>query len=240
MKWKYLIGKTINQIDNSIINSGSNIVYKHYPFGRNWIFDLKRTLKIEPNLIVDAGANIGSVAIQLSRSFPAADIFAFEPVKNTFELLLENTNTLDKIHCEQLALGAIKETIELSLNSESTINSLKVSNSVDIIGKERIQVIRLEDFLNTLDINKVDILKIDVEGFEFEVLNGCGSLNIDCILLEVGYEREPTKVHFSDVELFMESNDFQLCGIYEIMRNLNDKRKISYSNNLYIKKNLLQ
>lgn len=79
----------------------------------------------------------------------------------------------------------------------------------------------------------------NVEGFEFELLAGCGKIDINCILLEVGYEREPTKVHFSDVENYMENLGFQLCGIYEIMRNLNDKKKISYSNNLYIKKHLI-
>ncbi|WP_410478292.1 FkbM family methyltransferase [Pedobacter frigiditerrae] len=85
----------------------------------------------------------------------------------------------------------------------------------------------------------MDILKIDVEGFEFEVLKGCLNLQINCILIEVGYEREPTKVHFSEVEIYMENMGFQLCGIYEIMRCLTDKKKISYSNNLYIKKNLI-
>jgi len=237
MNWKYFIGKTISQIDRAIIQSHLNIIYKHYPFGRHWIFDLKRTLKIEPKLIIDAGANVGAVSKELNHWFPNADIFAFEPVKNTFDLLVYNTVRISKIHPEQLALGASNEKVELLLNAENTINSLKVKNLNNTIGKEEIQVIRLDNFIEQKDLGTIDILKIDVEGFEFEVLDGCGKLNINCILLEVGYEREPTKVHFSDVELYLEKLGYQLCGIYDLMRNLDNKKKVAYSNNLYIKKN---
>lgn len=240
MNWKFLIGKTISQIDQAIIRSGLSIVYKHYPFGRDWIFDLKRTLKFDVKLIIDAGANVGSVSKDLNHWFPSSDIFAFEPVRSTFNLLVNRTHKINKIHPEQLALGATNEKIELSLNPENTINSIKVRDLNHSLGTEEIQVIRLDEFITQKELGTVDILKIDVEGFEFEVLKGCGKLDINCILLEVGYEREPTKVHFSDVESYMEKLGYQLCGIYEIMRNLNNKKKISYSNNLYIKKHLIQ
>ncbi|MCY1535884.1 methyltransferase, FkbM family [compost metagenome] len=240
MNWKFLIGKTISQIDQAIIRSNFDIVYKHYPFGRHWIFDLKRTLKFEVKLIVDAGANIGSVSKDLNHWFPSADIFAFEPVRSTFNILVNHTLKINKIHPEQLALGESNEKIELSLNPENTINSIKVKDLNHSLGTEEIQVIRLDEFIKQKKLSTVDILKVDVEGFEFEVLQGCGKLDINCILLEVGYEREPTKVHFSDVENYMEKLGYQLCGIYEIMRNLNNKEKIAYSNNLYIKKHLIQ
>jgi len=112
-----------------------------------------------------------------------------------------------------------------------------------LLVRKKIHVKRLDKFYETANIQHINILKIDVEGFEFEVLDGCGNMlhnQIDCILLEVGYEREETKVHFSDVEIYLEQYNYQLCGIYEIMRNLNNKKKIAYSNNLYIKKELLK
>jgi hypothetical protein len=106
---------------------------------------------------------------------------------------------------------------------------------------EEITVVTLKEILEQQEINHIDILKIDVEGFEFEVLNGCCSLidHTKLIILEVGYERELTKVHFSDVEQYMEKKGFMMCGIYETRRNLYDKRKLWYSNNLYVKKGLL-
>ena len=244
MNWKYLIGKTVNQIDKSIIVSNLSVVKSHYPFGRHWVFDLKRTLKFEPKIIIDAGANIGSVSLELNKFFPNSDIFAFEPILETNKQLIKNTKAIGNIKPQHFALGKVEESIEIYLNPESTINSIKSKylNENNSLGKEIIHVKRLDQFCNSLNIYHVHILKIDVEGFEFEVLDGCGDLiqnSIDCIFLEVGYEREDTKVHFSDVESYLEKYDYQLCGIYEIMRHLDDKRKISYSNNLYIKKHLI-
>lgn len=239
MNWKFFIGKTISDIDQLVIRSGLKFVHQHYPYNRNWMLDAKRILNKEPKLIIDAGANIGSVSKELNFWFPKAQIFAFEPVKNTFNILVNNTLKYPKIYPKQDALGATNEKVKISLSTENTINSLKLPTAHHAIGIEEISVIRLDEFLLANNLNHIDILKIDVEGFEFEVLEGCGTINIDCILLEVGYEREPTKVHFSDVEIYMERMGFQLCGVYELMRNLNNKKKLSYSNNLYIKKDLL-
>lgn len=242
MNWKYYIGKTASRIDEFVVKSGFKFVFKHYPFGRHWIFDLKRSLKFEPKLIIDAGANIGSVSKDLNKWFPTANIFAFEPVTATFNSLVSNTDKINQIHSEKLALGACNEKFELLLNAENTINSLKTKDLKGSSPKEEIQVVRLDQFIAQNGLGSIDILKIDVEGFEFEVLDGCGTLlasNINSILIEVGYVREPTKVHFADVEHYLEKLGFQLCGVYEIMRNLNDRRKISYSNNLYVKKHLI-
>ncbi|WP_316773175.1 FkbM family methyltransferase [Pedobacter frigiditerrae] len=147
MNWKYLVGKILSEIDVFIINSKLDFVNKHYPFGRNWIFDLKRTLSSEPMLIVDVGANIGSVSKELNHFFPNANIFAFEPVSSTFNLLVKNTSKISKINSQKLALGSTNEKFELSLNPENTINSLKVSNFKNSLGIEQIDVIRLDEFI---------------------------------------------------------------------------------------------
>lgn len=245
MNWKYQLGKYLNRCENLIIRSKSSFINKNFPFGRNWIFDLKRILPEIPIHIIDAGANIGEVSKELSYYFPLANIYAFEPISQTYHQLIKNIELLKNINSQPFALGKTEEAIELYLNPESTINSIKSTylNLNNAIGKEKINIKRLDKFCETANIQHINILKIDVEGYEFEVLDGCGNMlhnQIDCILLEVGYEREETKVHFSDVEIYLEKYNYQLCGIYEIMRNLNNKKKIAYSNNLYIKKELLK
>jgi len=239
MNWKYLVGKAWSVVDKKLQRSNSTIIRKSYPYDRNWMLDVKRILNKDAQLIVDAGANIGSFSKELNFWFPNAEIYAFEPVKSTFNTLKQNTADQPQIQPFQHALGETAEKITISLNSENTINSLKVELADNPIGTEEISVIRLDNFLEQRHKNHIDILKIDVEGFEFEVLKGCGNLTIDCVFLEVGYVREPTKVHFSDVERYMEDLGYQLCGIYEIMRNFYDKKSLAYSNNLYIKKSLL-
>ena len=243
MNWKYQTGKLLASTELSFIKLNSGFIRRNFPYGRNWLFDIKRILKTPPSVIIDAGANVGSVSLELNYWFPEAAIYAFEPIQNTFNLLVKQSTGKNNIHPFCLGLGSQNEEVEILLSSEDTINSLKIKDVRDgIIGKENITITRLDDFLQERSIPHIDILKIDVEGFEFDVLNGCGSLindNIKCIYLEVGYERDPTKVHFSDVEQYMEEKDFMLCGIYETRRSLHDKRKLWYSNNLYIKRSLL-
>jgi len=242
MNWKLFIGNFLHKAEQSLIKLNSKFVRNNYPYGKDWLFDTKRILG-EASVIIDAGANVGDTSRDLSYWFPGATIFAFEPVKDTFSLLTKNSAGKKNIHPINMGLGSKNEKIKILLSSENTINSLKVTEICDhITGSEDIDIVRLDRFLENKDLNYIDILKIDVEGFEFEVMAGCSSLiksAVKCIYLEVGYSREPTKVHFSDVEAYMEVNGFELCGIYETRRNLYNKKRLWYSNNLYIKKSLL-
>jgi len=243
MNWKLQIGQTVHNLEQWFIRSGSKFARNNYPFGRDWMFDVKRIID-EPSIIVDAGAHIGSVSLELNQSFPKAVVYAFEPVTETFEMLKANVAGKTNIHPVKMALGANDEKIQLLLSGENSINSLKVTEvNSGIKGTEEINITTLQGYLQQQGIDHIDILKIDVEGFEFEVLEGCAGLlntGIKCIYLEVGYIRQSTKVHFSDVETFMENHDFELCGIYETRRHMFDKRRLWYSNNLYVKKNLLE
>lgn len=239
MNWKFLIGKSLFEIEQLIIRTDIKFVRNNFPFGRNWIYDVKRLLKEQPQIIVDAGANYGFVSKELSFWFPSAVVYAFEPVAHTFQKLCDNLAASNSVFLINMALGEREHQMDILLNPEHTINSLK-NSPANSVGQETINIIRLDHFLQEKNIQSVNILKIDVEGYEFEVLNGATALNIDVILLEVGYEREPTKVHFSDVETYMEAKGYQLCGIYELTRNLNDKRKVTYSNNLYVRKEILE
>ncbi len=242
MNWKLQLGSIAHSLEQRMIRSGSKFARSHYPYGRDWMFDVKRILN-DVSVIVDAGANIGSVSLDLNFWFPDASIYAFEPVTETFKLLSDNVSGKDKIQPVKMGLGAKHEQIQILLSGENSINSLKVIEANrGIKGAEEITITTLQGFLQQQGLNHIDILKIDVEGFEFEVLEGCADLldtGIKCIYLEVGYSRHPTKVHFSDVEAFMEKNDFELCGMYETRRHMFDKRRLWYSNNLYIKKSLL-
>jgi len=242
MNWKFFLGKAFYKAQQTFIRSDRKFIRKNFPYGIDWMYDIKRVLK-NPSVIIDAGANIGSVSLDLNFWFPDADIYAFEPVKETFDILTKNTAAKNKIHPVYKGLGTKNEKINIFLSWENTINSLKITEvNQGIMGSEEVHIIRLDEFLQQERLTTIDILKIDVEGFEFEVLEGCGTLindNIKCIYLEVGYTREPTKVYFSDVEIFMENNGFELCGIYETKRNAFSKHQLWFSNHLYIKKALL-
>ncbi|RZK49209.1 MAG: FkbM family methyltransferase [Pedobacter sp.] len=236
--WKYYVGNTLNIIERSLIFSKNKYIDKTYPYGRNWIYDLKRIIRNNPSTIIDAGANVGSVSKDLNNFFPDSTIYSFEPVNKTYQLLAANVSHLKQIIPVSLALGAENKKTLIQINPENTINSLKVEVN-PTQESEEIEIVRLDDFMKNKVNSKIDILKIDVEGFEFEVLEGCGALEIDYIFLEVGYNKNPTKVYFTEVDNYLKSKGYCLLNIYDLMRNNENRMMLDYSNNLYIKADLL-
>lgn len=242
MNFKFLIGRSLTSLEKAIRKSKLSIVQNNYPFGRDFVYDLSRYFNKEIGTIVDAGANVGSVSKDFSIYFPKAQVYAFEPISSTFEILQKNTGKYGNIKPIQLGLGASNFEIEIPLNLENTINSIAAPpREGDNGGTEKIKVVSLDNFFNENSTTNIDILKIDVEGYEFEVLKGAQGImqkQLKAIVLEVGYQRGNDKVHFSDVENFMESHHFQCCGIYDISKS-RDKRRLYYSNNLYIRKEFI-
>lgn len=243
MNWKLLLGCTLNRAENLITDADISFVHKNFPYGRNWIYDISRKYITAPKCIVDVGANVGEISISLAKRFNEAKIIAFEPIKSTYQELRGNVKAYDRIITEELALSDKSETFEIFLNAEHTINSLNATTEWEQnIGSQKVECITLDDYCKSKDITKINILKIDVEGFESKVLGGAQNMlsgGVDTIFIEVGFEREKNKMHFSDVETVMEKYDFQLCGIYEIRRNWFDKGRLWYANFLYVHKSLI-
>jgi FkbM family methyltransferase len=134
------------------------------------ILILRRRLRENNDLyFVDVGANIGSYSILLADL--TKNIIAIEPHPKTNLQLKMNfkLNEIDENQIYQLAIGASnKEVFFTSFNQESSIN--KVSNS-----KSDLKV--TQKSLDTiLDLSKEYIFKIDVEGYELEVLKGMKEL----------------------------------------------------------------
>jgi FkbM family methyltransferase len=239
MNWKLLIGRATAKIDEKLIRSNIGFIKNNYPYRRNFIFDLSRVIST-PTVIFDVGAYNGDVSIELNQNFNKAIIYSFEPVANSFALLKQATGAIENIHCYQLAAGEKMETVEIPVFEQATINTLKSAEQYGLtpLAREKIRVVRLDEFASANNIGHIDILKIDVEGYEFEVLRGAGDLlkHIDYIVVEVGYIRCPTKTHFSDMETFMEQNGFEVFNVYELMPFYNDRTRLCYSNVVYIRK----
>jgi FkbM family methyltransferase len=114
--------------------------------------------------IIDCGANIGLSIIYFKENYAAADILAFEPDEENFLLLQKNTEAfgLKNVTLKKEAVW-IKET-ELNFSNDGTMGS-KIQEGMSE-NVRRVKAVRLKDILN----KKVDLLKIDIEGAEFEVL----------------------------------------------------------------------
>lgn len=118
--------------------------------------------------ILDIGANIGNNAIYYALIRNANKIYAFEPIKDTFEILCQNIelNALqDKIYPYNVALGLQegKAVIKNRPADNCGGTEIETDNNGDLIIKS----------LDSFEFDeKIDFVKIDVEGFEAQVLLG--------------------------------------------------------------------
>ncbi|MBX3241466.1 MAG: FkbM family methyltransferase [Chitinophagaceae bacterium] len=131
---------------------------------------------IEKNCVfVDVGANIGYHTLVSAARASYGHVYAFEPVKNMFERTNRNIalNRLDNVTTYHLALGNTsgKEKIYVSANDNTGMSGLaKAGNFSGQI--EEVSITTLDEWIQENRIEKIDILKIDVEGFDYKVLSG--------------------------------------------------------------------
>lgn len=144
--------------------------------------------------IVDVGANIGQFSLFASHCWPNATIHAFEPIPDQAERFVavhEGRATLHKC-----ALGEGAASLPIHVASRKDSSSLlplgqrqKEMFDMDEVGQLEVPVRRLDAVLRSEDLPKPSLLKIDVQGFEYEVLRGAGELvgHFSHIYVEVSF-----------------------------------------------------
>ena len=141
-----------------------------------WQIFVSRCYRIPPDCatIVDAGANIGLFALWAAREAPAARIISLEPFPQTFQLLQENirANSLqDRILPVQQALAGETGERQMSAFGESPNHHLVLPGlKGDGCPTVTVACMTLADFLREQRLDTVDVLKMDVEGSEWEIL----------------------------------------------------------------------
>jgi FkbM family methyltransferase len=118
-------------------------------------------------LIIDCGANIGLSIIFFKTLYPQAKLIAFEPDETIFKLLQENIRNFnfETVDLKQKAVWKSNE--DLYFHSQGGLSgSLVLEIKQDVI---KVKAFRLKELLN----QKVDFLKIDIEGAEYDVLVDC-------------------------------------------------------------------
>lgn len=127
------------------------------------------------DVFIDVGSYIGYYSLMASVFFPEIQIFAFEPQNEAIEKLKKNIkiNHCHNIKVNHCALGDINESKYLNINKYPEQTSL-FSSPLNTIQQYEIQIKRLDDLLEISQKNVV--VKIDTEGYEFEVLKGMSEI----------------------------------------------------------------
>lgn len=134
----------------------------------------------EDPVIVEAGAHRGGDTIQMAKLWPKSTIYAFEPVPELYEKLLKRTKKYQNIHCCNYALGNESGFTSINISegksdASSSILQPKEHLNVhpDVLFKKEINVpmITLDRWAEENSVDKVDFLWLDLQGFEYQVLN---------------------------------------------------------------------
>ncbi len=128
-------------------------------------------------VILDIGSYTGIYAIVAAKSNPNAKVFAFEPNSELAPILKENIslNSLSNVAIEVVALGALEFTADLYIGNSSDTASIKGFGDASA-RKLEVKVHDLDTLLSRHVVTGVDLIKIDVEGYEIEVLEGMSGL----------------------------------------------------------------
>lgn len=140
-------------------------------------YDLWIRLSKKSSVILDIGANTGIYSLIAKTVNPQASVYGFEPLPDVYKLFKSNVD-LNKsdIHCLELAASNQDGTASIYTNPAeklytSTLNSGNtVSNSIETV----IKTSTLKSWIEANKIDKIDLMKVDVESFEPEVMEGMG------------------------------------------------------------------
>lgn len=127
-------------------------------------------------VIYDIGANIGNHTVYFAHNIPNVQIFSFEPMKENYELLKRNVidNFLKNVKTFNFALGAhnMKACMKILIENNNGSASMKEK----FVDGEKVKVRVIDE----LKLSYPDFVKIDVEGYEVEVLKGMKNLLDNC------------------------------------------------------------
>ena len=179
----------------------------------NTLIKLKKEHNFYPKTILDIGAYKGEWTKMCLKIYPDAKYYLFEPQKR-----------LELVFKKPLPNNIIYENILLGQKNHHNVNFYenKTSSSVFRFGNHNNptpkKTISLDSFSNKQKISSIDILKIDVQGYELEVLKGAVSSlkNTQFIIVEVSfleiYEKAPLA---HEVIQFLDIQNFQIFDIVD-------------------------
>ena len=195
---------------------------------------MRSLIRLDDPVIFDVGASVGSETLEYRKVFPGGRIYAFEPEPESFQVLQQRVNADSHITAYNLAVSNVEGVARFNSNAAPACSSLLGTDSkaatnwsltgvYETVETVDVRAVSLDNFCEANDVPRVDILKLDVQGAEYLVLEGARRLlregNIRLIFTEIilvpTYAGQRSLFHY--LGLFNE-NGYQLVDICDLTR----------------------
>jgi FkbM family methyltransferase len=230
---KKIIKKSFNKLGFNIsrVNKGID----------NASFDelLKNKIKEKP-VIFDVGGNQGQSIEKFQKIFTNPIIHSFEPIKSEFNIMFNKFNGNKNIFLNNVALGekitekefhvtpnsANSSFNKINFKSEWFKNKKTYSDDKNYgITSQKVKINTIDNYCNEHNIQTIDFLKIDTQGYEDMVLKGSYNKlknnDIKAISAEIMFDNVYEKYFsFSDIEKYLLPNNFRMVGLDLVSNNL--------------------
>ena len=153
-----------------------------------WDQRFLRHINEDVKTVIEVGSRYGEESIELSKHFPLAHVYSFECNPNTIDTCRKNLANKEKISFFAHGLGETNEYKEFypyvhNNDGASSFYKRYDFNNTQVI-RHNIEIKKTSDVLNELTIETVDLLCMDIQGYELNVLKGCPDVYIRYIIME--------------------------------------------------------
>lgn len=186
--------------------------------------DLKRLFVNKENpVIFDIGANTGQTLEAFKYNFPDSSIYSFEPGPETYFELKRSHDKKSNVHLENMAVASTSGQRDFLENKSPEMSSFLEYNQDDWGGYRRtikVNAVSVDDYCIKNNIKKIDLLKVDTQGYELEVFKGAIKMmkqnNIQLLYFEFIFSEMYKDIpSFGDVFNFLIQNNFKIVRFYD-------------------------
>jgi FkbM family methyltransferase len=181
-----------------------------------WLSAKRSSVNYEKNLylrsirkgdvVFDVGANIGYYSVLFSKLCGKHGfVHCFEPVTETFQLLLHSLLKSNNAKANNLAAGDSEGMMEISYDPEDSEKASLLGESTATSSMRTVKVLPLDTYARDVKLKRLDFLKCDVEGFELNALKGM---------------KETLAIHRPQISLEVTLPDEQRIELFELLEGL--------------------
>lgn len=181
---KYLAQKRVNSIDDQSFlanisglffylnlreHNSQRIFFNLFDAGTVAVFK-----KVQPDsIVIDVGANIGFYTLNFAmRNVKSGRVIAFEPHQSNFQMLERNVKENNFHHITLINKGLGKTAGQVSLENFGIENNGMIRVTKCKEGADLINLVTLDEFMLQSDLKRMDLVKVDIEGYEMNFLLG--------------------------------------------------------------------